>query len=279
MPSLDYTIVVPSRKRTHNMPALRSTTMALMAAHGEITPMPDCAIFADTGWEPKAVYDHLAWLMSPNMLPFPVHIVGSRNLRENVLASVNRSAGRFASVPWFITNSDRSEGMGRRQCTREYKIEPIAKKQRELMGYRPRQCIPPDAVECWIGISLDEVLRVKPARNAWQQNRWPLIEQRMHRSDCLQWLARHDYPTPPKSSCIGCPFHSDAHWREMRDNTPAEWADAIAVDAAIRDAFKMKGKQFMHAKRIPLAEVDLSTAEDRGQLNLFNNECEGLCGV
>jgi len=34
MPSLDYTIVVPSRKRTHNMPALRSTTMALMAAHG-----------------------------------------------------------------------------------------------------------------------------------------------------------------------------------------------------------------------------------------------------
>ena len=39
---------------------VQSTTMALMAAHGEITPMPDCAIFADTGWEPKAVYDHLA---------------------------------------------------------------------------------------------------------------------------------------------------------------------------------------------------------------------------
>jgi membrane associated rhomboid family serine protease len=45
-----------------------------MAAHGEIGPMPDCAIFADTGWEPKAVYDHLAWLMSPNVLPFPVPI-------------------------------------------------------------------------------------------------------------------------------------------------------------------------------------------------------------
>lgn len=35
---------------------VQSTTMALMAAHGEIQPMPDCAIFADTGWEPKAVY-------------------------------------------------------------------------------------------------------------------------------------------------------------------------------------------------------------------------------
>jgi hypothetical protein len=29
---------------------VQSTTLALMAAHGEIGPMPDCAIFADTGW-------------------------------------------------------------------------------------------------------------------------------------------------------------------------------------------------------------------------------------
>ena len=50
---------------------VQSTTMALMAAHGEIEPMPDCAIFADTGDEPQAVYDHLAWLMSGNVLPFP----------------------------------------------------------------------------------------------------------------------------------------------------------------------------------------------------------------
>jgi hypothetical protein len=44
---------------------VQSTTMALMAAHGEVGPMPDCAIFSDTGWEPNAVYQHLAWLMSP----------------------------------------------------------------------------------------------------------------------------------------------------------------------------------------------------------------------
>jgi len=37
--------------------------MALMAARGDITPMPDCAIFADTGWEPNAVYE---WLVCAN---------------------------------------------------------------------------------------------------------------------------------------------------------------------------------------------------------------------
>jgi len=258
---------------------VQSTTMALMAAHGELTPMPDCAIFADTGWEPKAVYDHLAWLMSANVLPFPVHVVGSRDLRENVIASTNRSKGRFASVPWFVRNPDGSDGLGRRQCTREYKIEPLGKKQRELLGYQPRQRIPANSIEVWIGISLDEIMRVKDGRNAWAKNRWPLIERRMHRSDCLQWLERHGYPTPPKSACIGCPFHGNAHWRDMKDNSPEEWADAIEVDAAIRNAFRMKGQQYMHRSMVPLAEVDLSTAEDRGQLNLFNNECEGMCGV
>jgi len=40
---------------------VQSSTMALMAAHGEITPMPDCAIFADTQAEPKVVYTWLSW--------------------------------------------------------------------------------------------------------------------------------------------------------------------------------------------------------------------------
>lgn len=64
---------------------VQSTTLALMAAHGEIGPMPDCAIFADTGWEPRAVYEHLAWLRSPNVLPFPVHIVSDGNIREGLV--------------------------------------------------------------------------------------------------------------------------------------------------------------------------------------------------
>ena len=61
---------------------VQSSTMALMAAHGEITPMPDAAIFADTGAEPQEVYDWLEWLVL--QLPFPVHTVRANgaNLTE-----------------------------------------------------------------------------------------------------------------------------------------------------------------------------------------------------
>ena len=63
---------------------VQSTTMALMAAHGEIEPMPDAAIFADTGAEPQAVYEHLDWLRSPGVLPFPVEVVRFSDLADDI---------------------------------------------------------------------------------------------------------------------------------------------------------------------------------------------------
>ena len=86
--------------------------MALMAAHGEITPMPDCAIFADTGDEPGEVYFHLDWLMSPGVLPFPVHVTQRSKLSEALLAG-----DKMARPPLFT----KGKGMMPRQCTRNFK--------------------------------------------------------------------------------------------------------------------------------------------------------------
>jgi hypothetical protein len=251
---------------------VQSTTLALMAARGEIGPMPDCAIFADTGWEPKAVYEHLAWLIQ--QLPYPVYQVSAGDLRADIMSRSNTTGGRFAAVPWFMLMPNGDDAMGRRQCTSEYKLAPIRRKVRELLGGKT----PKGGAEVWIGISTDEAMRMKPSRVGYMVNRWPLIEQKMNRNDCLRWLERNKYPQAPKSSCIGCPFHSNQQWRELREN-PAEWADAIEVDAAIRKQPGFRGQQFMHRSMVPLADVDLSTAEDRGQGNLFMNDCEGMCGV
>lgn len=250
---------------------VQSTTMALMAAHGEIGPMPDCAIFADTQWEPQHVYDHLAWL--EKALPFAVYRVTAGNIRQNASNGINITGHSYQDIPWHS-----SKGLGRRQCTYKYKIEPIAKKQRDLLGYRPRQRIPDGSVEVWIGISTDEIPRMKDPRNKWQRNRWPLIEAGMSRQECLKWMRDNGYPTPPKSSCIGCPFKTNAQWREMRDSDPVSWSDAIEVDAAIRDTRRLR--QFMHRSLKPLNEVDLSTPAERGQVEFgFLQECDGMCGV
>ena len=260
---------------------VQSTTLALMAAEGEIEPMPDCAIFADTGWEPEAVYQHLRWLRSPNVLPFPIHVVSAGDIRADLLQA--STGERWASIPAFtrtVASARVDIGMIRRQCTKDYKIVPIRRKVRDLAGLTRRRSPKAPVVEQWIGISLDEAIRIKPSFETWRVNRWPLIEQRMTRRDCIAWLKRHDYPIPPKSSCIGCPFHSDAMWRRMRDHDPAAWADAVAIDRVIRTGLRgIRGEVYLHRSAVPLDEVDLTTLEDLGQLDLFANECEGMCGV
>lgn len=252
---------------------VQSTTLALMAAHGEIKP-PDCAIFADTQWEPQSVYRHLDWL-EPR-LPFPVRRVSRGSIRENVRTQQN-SWGKYASVPWHLVKPDGSISMGRRQCTNEYKLQMIMREIRHLLGKGPRDHIAANSAEVLIGISRDEAHRMKPARQRYMLNRWPLIELGLRRSDCLRWLERQGYPEPPKSACLGCPFHDNAYWRHLRDTSPYEWADTVIADRELRQDTTRRSKQFMHRDCVPLDEVDLSV-DDR-QLDLFGNECLGLCDV
>ncbi|UWU26209.1 hypothetical protein N2601_33765 (plasmid) [Rhizobium sp. CB3060] len=289
----------PSRIRLRALSlgaGVQSATMALMAAHGEIGPMPDCAIFADTGWEPKAVYEHLEWLRSPNVLPFPVHIFSAGSIRDNLM---DAAAGkRWASIPTFAktvmpagtkrpvldqdddgelvqigsraTSRDTvSTGMMRRACTTDFKIVPIRRKVRELVGLTRKRSPDHAVAEQWIGISTDEASRIKPSFEDWQINRWPLIEQRMSRRDCLAWLRKNDYPTPPKSACIGCPFHDNGRRRHMRDHDPEAWADAVIVDRALRTGIRrIRGEVYLHRSCVPLDAADLSTAAEHGQLDL-----------
>lgn len=248
---------------------VQSTTLLLMALHQEFEDYPDCAIFADTGWERKDTYNHLNWLIAVcDELSFPVYVVSAGNIKEDAL-NATKGIGRFATMPLYITNDNGSGAMLWRQCTKEYKLEPIYHQIRNLGA---------KIAEVWLGISFDEVMRMKQARVKWVKNRYPLIEKRMTRRNCHTWLIEHGYYIPPKSSCIGCPFHDDNTWRNMKTLDAQSWQEAVDFDKAIRHLPKLKGNIYLHRTLKPLDVVDLNTLEDKGQLN-FINECEGLCGV
>lgn len=137
----------------------QSTKIYLCMVRGEL-PRADVAIFADTQWEPREVYDHLSWLESLNG-PRIVRVTAG-NLRQDAIDfrfnGRSLDGKRYASIPVFIKNPDGSSGMVRRQCTSEYKINPIEKWiRRELLGLQKGQRIPKDViVNQWYGISADE---------------------------------------------------------------------------------------------------------------------------
>lgn len=263
---------------------VQSSTMALMAAHGEITPMPDCAIFADTQSEPKHVYDWLDWLET--QVPFPVYRVSKGSLRQSILDacnSVNPSGtARVAGAPFF-TESKSGGGLLRRQCTNEYKIQPVDKKIREILGLQKGERAPRGEILCtkWIGISWDEMQRMKDSRLKWQEHRFPLIEKGMTRLHCLEWMRDNGYnELPRKSSCTFCPFHDRQTWLEIKETDSDSWADALTIDAAIRDGVHgSTQKLYLHSSLIPLKDVDLSDpAADQIGFS-FMDECDGMCGV
>jgi hypothetical protein len=165
------------------------------------------------------------------------------------------------------------EGMGRRQCTSEYKLVPIKRKVRELLGAAApdfRRVPRGQVAEQWIGFSTDEITRVSDNNGvSYIRQRYPLLDLGMSRDDCRRWLTARGWGDTAKSACIGCPYHGNAQWRDLRDNSPDEFADAVAFDEAIRKGgargLPLNGEAFLHRSRVPLAiaPIDKVTRRER----------------
>ncbi|MFF3547121.1 hypothetical protein ACFYXD_35450 [Streptomyces platensis] len=242
----------------------QSSTLLLLAAEGRISK-PEVAIFADTGWEPAGVYRHLNRLEEEVAKPagIPILRVSVGDIRADALDP----AHRFVSMPTFTINADGSWGMGRRQCTNEYKLRPIKEKVRELLGYPHPLNIPRGVyAEQQIGISRDEIGRVKDTGLRYLRSTFPLLDlddaadgrPGWTVADCIRYLRSRGFRHVPKSACVGCPFHGNKQWRDMRDNHPAEWADAVDFDYKLRAAPREDGiREFLHASRLPLDQAPI----------------------
>lgn len=281
---------------------VQSTTVLLLACEGRIPPF-DVAIFADTMWEPRRVYEHLDRLTEhAAQFGIPVVRVSSGNIRDDALDPDHR----FASMPLYVISpcevcgpengvspgkvwdlsgevdgktyhrytgvcprckgSGKQDGMARRQCTQEYKLKPIKAAVRRRLGY-PHPIPVPKGVyaEVAIGISTDEIGRARDSDVRYMRNVFPLLDLGMSRKDCERYLRANGWASVAKSSCIGCPYHGNRQWRELRDQHPDEWADAVTFDAEIRDGSAranaagapLRGHMYLHRSRVPLDQAPI----------------------
>ncbi|WP_205718057.1 adenine nucleotide alpha hydrolase family protein [Actinomadura soli] len=210
---------------------VQSTTLLLLAAEGRL-PTLDAAIFADTGWEPRVVYEHLDRLEREVAQPAGIPVLrvragtGTGRVTGNLRAD-SLNPGAFVRMPVFVADrTGAGTAMVRRQCTEEYKVKPIKAAVRELLGYPHPRPVPRGlAAQQWIGISRDEFHRAKDATVGYLRNAFPLLDldgaadgrQGWTRNDCLRYLRASGWAATPKSACIGCPFHGNRQWRALRD--------------------------------------------------------------
>jgi hypothetical protein len=239
----------------------QSFTMAAMSALGELDPV-DAVIHADTTHERSATYafarKYTPWLES--------HVLKVITVKSKDNNFYCRDQLKGLGTPPLYTNLCTSDGMLNRSCTQRWKISPIRRWLQANRAGRP--------VEQWIGISLDEVERMRDSDVKYITNRYPLIEKRMTRQACGNWLTKHGLEIPPKSACVFCPYHNKRAWWDMKNAGGPDWQKAIEIDRAIRKA-RPPYDLFVHADRIPLEQI--KSPRDNGQLELFSEECSGLC--
>lgn len=266
---------------------VQSSCVLLMACRGEL-PKPDVALFADTGEEPPSVYRWLSGVLRPAACEagIPIEVV-----RDESARSSDRRR-KIDQIPAFVRGATGTGAPFSRQCTRDWKIHPLDRAVKALLGLSKLDRWPKSlAVESWLGISGDEIQRMKSAVEPWRRYWHPLIEEPwaddgkppawrrppLRRDDCQRWLVANGYGEAPRSACTFCPMHSDKEWRRLQVQEPEAFAQAVEADRLLRATPLRHGAMFVHRSLRPLGEIDFTRQQDLAAL--WADECAGVCGV
>lgn len=246
----------------------QSSYMLLNALEGKYKYKPYFAIFSDTGCEPQYVYDYLNWIKTfvKNKYNFDIIIVSRGNLMKDVIDYIDGTNNRASALPYF---NDMNGGPIGRQCTGDYKVQPLRK---YLQSIRDKS-----KIRLWIGISLNEIQRIKDAPVKYIEHYYPLIESRISIDVIVNWFKENNLVEPGKSACLICPFHSHMYWQRFKSQFPSEFKIACDFDDKIRQLPNMRGKTYLSRQLKPLREIDFTQ-----QPSLFPElieECHGLCGL
>lgn len=132
---------------------VQSSVLLLMSARGELPPL-DAAVFADTRWEPRAVYEHLDWLEEEAGVPL-VRTDNGRSLKQDTIDGVN-NAGRkgYAMVPLYTAPEHIGGAM---------------------------KLYPKGPIEQWLGISWDEAHRMRDPDVKYTSRSLTPVERRFNR--------------------------------------------------------------------------------------------------
>lgn len=116
-----------------------------------------------------------------------------------------------------------------RWCTKNFKVDPLHR-------YFQKPCF------VMLGIDAGESHRARLSSNKGMENRYPLIERDIVRSDCVEIIKAHGLPVPIKSGCWFCPFQRISQWRLLRRKHPDLFCKAVEMEKRSLEYALAKGR-------------------------------------
>lgn len=277
---------------------VQSTAALVLAAQRRIDykTFLFCNVGADS--ENPATLDYVERYAKPYAAQHGLDLIELAATRKGhpvtLYGQLTKEGSRSIGIPIRMSNG----APGNRSCTMDFKIRVVDRwlKHKLLSLYdgpryankaMQRQEALAQGAIVGLGISLDEIARVKPNMDtdtmSWKSNAWPLlfdVKPALTRQGCMNIIAHAGLPVPPKSSCYFCPFHSLPKWQEMRQDEPKLFEKACDLEALLNERRRMLGRDevWLTRKLIPLARATTELTQD----SLFDemDTCEsGYCMV
>lgn len=239
---------------------VQSGCMAALIDAGEL-PKPDIAAIVDTGKEKGTTWQYYDAVVKPAMEKLGIQCVRIPSAKwatvgiyakngDLLLPAFTRQSGELSKLPTF--------------CSTEWKWRVL---KRWLRAQGVKQC------NVWMGMSWDELDRMKDSDVDWITKEYPLITmKRMRRWECEPYVIAHGWPKPPRSACYICPNQQPEEWQT---NSGPEQLAAIKLDSALR---AHDPNVYLHRSGKPLGEA-LNEKPDDTQKELFGTCDGGHCFV
>jgi len=232
----------------------------------------DVVIVADTGWENDMLWDNgrrtdaktfFQEVTKPlaEEFGFEAHFVRSVDESKNPLPPLSDHNAMLIHVPFF---GDRG-GRRSQSCTDKWKIRAIRQQLRRMGA---------ETATTHLGITMDEVHRVKRSNVKWEQKEYPLVypqyNHRKYKAEIVGILKKMGVNYLVSSECDGCPHKDLWRWKRTSPDTLAE------LEKIEKDLIENEGLYFT-SNLIPLNDsIELMTTK-KGERTLFDVCDSGYC--
>ncbi|MBU1682924.1 hypothetical protein KJ742_03180 [Patescibacteria group bacterium] len=250
-------------------------SLFLIVLAGEGYFHADVVVVADTGWETdmlwstgkrtdsKIFFENITKPLSESFGIQAVFVRSKRKDGTEYPPIPDMQHPGKEDIPLFGSEGGRL----RQTCTSKWKIQAI---RQELRRQGAKSAI------TYLGLTLDEVHRIKPNNVKWEQLSWPLIgypirdnwTKKFRRFEINKELMKRNIPFLITSQCDGCPHKDYFRWKNNSQEKITELA---------KFERRWEGKQFLTSCRKPLPEA-LIEMENQVTKNNTLDFCEnGYC--
>jgi hypothetical protein len=227
----------------------QSGAIAVLIGTGKL-PKPDRAFMTDTGRERSGTWVFVDGFIRPQLakVGLELEIVRASDFSDHLEPVYTSQSGELTVLLPMFTNINGTVGKLSSFCSGKWKSD---------VGERWMRSVGITHARNWIGISVDEVSRLRNQHRTWLELWYPLVlnrETRMTRARCVDLIRSagwHD--VIPHSACWMCPNASDSEWIDMKNNFPQDFELACAIERQIQ---VQDPNAFLHPSCVPLSRVE-----------------------